>query len=77
MGVCMPPSAARTARNRLGGTLRQNPGADVSELRHDLEVAKLEDHIRKIVDSWPPLTPAQRDRLALLLHPAGTSDGAS
>jgi hypothetical protein len=31
-----------------------------------------EDRIRKIVDGWPPLTPAQRERLALLLRPGGT-----
>jgi hypothetical protein len=30
-----------------------------------------EARIRKIVDGWPPLTEAQRDRLALLLRPGG------
>ena len=33
-----------------------------------------EDRIRKIVDGWPPLTPAQRERLALLLNPGAGSD---
>jgi len=27
------------------------------------------DHIKRMVDDWPPLTPEQRDRLALLLQP--------
>jgi hypothetical protein len=31
-----------------------------------------EDRIRKIVDAAPPLTPEQRERLALLLHPGGS-----
>jgi predicted GIY-YIG superfamily endonuclease len=36
-----------------------------------------EERIRKEVDNWPPLTPAQRDKLALILRPdsqAGDSD---
>ncbi|MGH3126259.1 MAG: hypothetical protein ACRDND_35225 [Streptosporangiaceae bacterium] len=32
-------------------------------------------HIKRVVDSAPPLTPAQRERLALLLHP-GVGDGS-
>lgn len=31
---------------------------------HDAELA---EHVRRIVDQAPPLTPAQRDRLAALL----------
>jgi hypothetical protein len=30
----------------------------------------LTEHIRRLVDAAPPLTPAQRDRLAQLLHSA-------
>lgn len=26
-------------------------------------------HVSKLVDAWPPLTPEQRDRLAVLLRP--------
>ena len=36
--------------------------------------ADLEALIRRIVDAWPPLSPAQRERLALLLNPGGGSD---
>lgn len=41
--------------------------SDVAESQRDLKAARLADHIRKVVDSAPPLTAAQRDRLALLL----------
>lgn len=41
--------------------------------------ARLAAHVKKVVDEWPPLTPEQRDRLALLLRPAPTIEpvGAS
>lgn len=32
-----------------------------------LKTARLEDHVRRLVDEAPPLTPEQRSRLALLL----------
>jgi hypothetical protein len=32
--------------------------------------ADLDAHVRRIVDAAPPLSPAQRDRIALLLRPA-------
>ena len=28
------------------------------------------DRVKKAVESWPPLTPEQRDRLAAILRPA-------
>jgi hypothetical protein len=28
----------------------------------------LAEHVRTVVDSFPPLTPEQRDRIAALLH---------
>jgi hypothetical protein len=45
------------------------------QARADLAAATLEDHIRDVVDGWPPLTPEQRARLALLLHPGGRRGG--
>jgi hypothetical protein len=33
------------------------------------------EHIRALVDSWPPLTPEQRDRLVVLLRPAPDGGG--
>ena len=32
-------------------------------------MSSTDDYIKKIVDSAPPLTPEQRDRLAVLLRP--------
>jgi hypothetical protein len=43
----------------------------IDEARADLAATTLEDHIRRVVDAAPPLTPEQRERLALLLHPGG------
>jgi len=34
----------------------------------DLAAAKLADYVAKVVDAAPPLTPAQRDRIAALLR---------
>lgn len=48
----------------------------VIELRRDLKVAKLADHIRDVVDSAPPLLPEHVERLrALLPAPTATLDG--
>lgn len=62
-------------RQRLVSTvaaLERHNGPDdprLPSLRAELATEGLAEHIRKVVDSWPPLTPAQRDRLALLLNP--------
>lgn len=37
--------------------------------RRDLRAARAEEYVRQLVDTAPPLTDAQRDRLALLLRP--------
>lgn len=37
----------------------------------DYAAARLESYIKRVVDNAPQLTPAQRDRLALLLRGAG------
>lgn len=39
-----------------------------SETARELAAAKLEDYIRRVVDAAPPLTPAELDRLAMLLR---------
>lgn len=50
---------------------RADDDPDLIGARHGLRVAKLEDHIRKVVAEAPPLTPEQRDRLAGLLRGGG------
>ncbi|EYR63262.1 hypothetical protein N866_01820 [Actinotalea ferrariae CF5-4] len=43
----------------------------LTSARQSLKAARLEDYIRRTVDAAPPLTPEQRDRLALLLRGGG------
>lgn len=57
-------------RSQIAHIKKRDPDADVTELRRQLKAERLEDHIRQQVDSWPTLTPEQRDRLALLLRDA-------
>ena len=61
----------RIARAKLAAAARHYPNQDHADLHRELAAAKLEDHVRKVVESWPPLTKDQRDRLAILLQPAG------
>lgn len=64
-------SAAQSARNRVGVAVRRGTAADIERARRDLAAAKLEEYIQRVVDAAPPLTDAQRERLALLLNPGG------
>src|SRR5215218_9667702 len=61
-------AAGAAARNRM-------PDAD--DRRAELATARLEAHIRRVVDSAPPLTPAQRDRLAALFAAPVAGDDRS
>jgi hypothetical protein len=56
-------------RSVLALTVKNDPSADTTALRTQLKAEHLEAYIRKVVDASPPLTPAQRDRLAVLLRP--------
>ena len=47
-------------------------GAD--EIRRELRTARAAEYISKIVDSAPPLTAEQRDRLAALLRSPGGAE---
>jgi hypothetical protein len=61
-------SPKQTLRNRIGGKLRQDPGADVTELRSDLATAKLADDVEDWVETWSP-TPEQVDLITRILNP--------
>jgi hypothetical protein len=62
-------------RGRIGGLTRRGARPEkIEAARAELAEANAEAAIKRIVDGWPPLTPAQRERLALLLHP-GAGDG--
>lgn len=68
------PDVARE-RGRVGSLAAAGASpARLEEARVDLAAARLAEHIRRVVDAAPPLTPEQRERLALLLRPAGASD---
>jgi hypothetical protein len=58
-------------RSRIAVEIHKNPHADVTELRRQLKAERLEEHIRNLVDSAPPLTDDQRARLAAILNPGG------
>ncbi len=59
-----------SARARHNSLRRYRPADDPEVLaaRRDLRAARLADYIERVVSEAPPLTDAQRDRLALLLR---------
>lgn len=57
---------ARARVARLSQTREPDDPALV-EARADLRAARCEDYLRRLVESAPPLTDAQRNRLAVLL----------
>ena len=69
------PNATVSARQRHNVLVRHRGQDDPVTLaaRRDLHAAKLEDHIRQVVDEAPPLTAEQRDRLAGLLRSTPTT----
>ncbi len=59
-------------RSKIAHAKRLDPSADVLELRRQLKAERLEEHITKLVAAAPPLSAAQRDRLAALLRGGGS-----
>ncbi len=76
------PEALATRRAELARAERQkrlNPGdpgrvEHASQLRRDYAAEKLAEYVVKVVAQAPPLTPAQRDRIAALLR-SGVAGG--
>lgn len=66
-----------SARARLGVAARRRDHAAVDDARRDLAAAKLVEHAKAVVDSAPPLTEAQRNRIYQILHGAPVSGGAA
>lgn len=64
------PSTKYGARNRLNALQRYRRPDDpaIADARRDLAAASLEEYIRRVVDSAPPLTPDQQSRIAALLR---------
>ncbi|MFD0003546.1 hypothetical protein ACFVJ4_14135 [Streptomyces sp. NPDC127178] len=72
--------AAKTPERRkicaeIAATERHHGPDDpkLPEMHRDLRAAGLEEHIRHVVDAAPPLTDAQRSKLAVLLLTAPQS----
>lgn len=59
-------------RARIAALTRSRPADDpeLIEARQSLRAARLEDHVRTVLAEAPPLTDAQRDRIAQLLRGA-------
>ena len=67
--------ALRRQIARAGGAARHHR-PDAEDLRGELATTRLEQHIVRVVNAAPPLTAAQKDRLAaLLLRPEATRTG--
>lgn len=64
------PPAARRLLGSAAALSRFHPEqTDVIEAaKRQAELITLEDHIKRVVESAPPLSPEQRDRLAHLLR---------
>lgn len=64
-------SRSTQARSRVANVVKSDPTNHVAiaAARRELAAAKLEDYITQVVESAPPLTAEQCDRLAVLLRP--------
>ena len=71
----MPPTWT-SERARLAALSRHRSGDTeaLDDARRNLRAARLEDHIRREVALAPPLTDAQRSRLAAILARNGAAD---
>lgn len=58
-------------RSQIAHAKKADPDADVTDLRRQLKAERLEEYIREVVASAPPLTQQQRDALATLLTSGG------
>lgn len=55
-------------RSQIALKKRYHPDADVSDLRQQLKAERLAEYVKRTVDSAPPLTEEQRDKIAALLR---------
>ncbi len=66
----MIPTERNVLRGHLAAPVRPHPANTeaIAELRGELRTRRLEDYIEATLAAAPPLTSAQRDRLATLLR---------
>jgi hypothetical protein len=75
----MAQTPRQAARNQVGAAMRRHRDAghpEVIAARRELTELNLTEQIKAAVDAAPPLTAAQRERLALILNP-GADDGTA
>jgi hypothetical protein len=61
----------RQARARVAALKRHHPNdQETIELARNFRAERLAEYIQRVVDMAPPLTEAQRDKLAILLRGA-------
>lgn len=67
---------ASPARRRIVGKIAHavRQGEETAELYRELKIIALEDHIRMLADSAPPIDQPRRERLARLLLGGSKSD---
>lgn len=75
MSRLTPQVARERARVASLSRSRSTDDPDLIDARRNLRTERLADHIARTVSEWPPLTPAQLDRLAILLR-GGANDAA-
>jgi dsDNA-binding SOS-regulon protein len=70
--LAAPPAdpEVRRLRSAIGAHASHGNAEAAAETRRELEIHRLAEHIKRLVDGAPPLSDAQRERLALLLAPA-------
>lgn len=74
-GPALSPAGRNLRAKRAILTRHRGPDApETIQAERDYRAEVLAEHVRKVVDSFPPLTAAQRDRIAALLC-APTSSG--
>jgi hypothetical protein len=68
----------RRQRARLAALRRHHPDdpSKGDQERRALRAVQLDQHVKRLVDSFPELTKQQRARLATLLAGGGDGDGA-
>ncbi len=73
----MPKSHALSRRGRLNALKRYRSPDDpaIADATRDLAAERLAEHVRRVVDAFPPLTPEQRDRIVVLLRPSSPRNG--
>lgn len=63
-----PP--AKRVQSKIMHAVKRGDSEAAEQARREFKAIKAEDYIKALVDSAPPLSPAVRDRLALLLRGA-------